>query len=130
MWNFYYLPLKSGHITLLTLMCDSMHGVLSTREAHPSLNVWYLLRLYLNKHNWSIAHMADFSFQVSWYYVAQSPYSKLHCYDLASSTPINKDYLLGAERKGQTSVLRKFNFFLHRGTENSTNLPQVAQLYM
>lgn len=61
--------------------------------------------------------MADFCFQKS-YYVTQSPYSKIHCYDLASSTHLNKDYPPGAEGKGQTPVLSKFKFFTtHRYRE-------------
>lgn len=38
--SFHFLfPMKSGHITLLELICDNMHGILPTRGIHMSFGV-------------------------------------------------------------------------------------------
>ena len=61
------LPVEPGHITFLPLMCDTVHGILPTKEAHLSLGIQSFFGTLWHGHYWlSMWLISAFSLQLLW----------------------------------------------------------------
>lgn len=69
--------LSSACIALLVSMCDNIHGVLPTREAHMSLGGHGILGLhYIGMSEWLTAHVVEVGHRVDWHNTTQSCHLK------------------------------------------------------